>query len=122
MEVLGRSFTYMGKPHVMAVLRDVTQHVESRRLLEQRVEERSRELATLLEVSHNVASTLELGPLLTLILEQLKSVADYTGSSILKLDGDDSSCWRPAASTSRRSRGFAACGSRCTVRRGSGTP
>ena len=88
-EVLGRSFTYMGKPHVMAVLRDVTQHVESRRLLEQRVEERSRELATLLEVSHNVASTVELGPLLTLILEQLKSVADYTGSSILKLDGDD---------------------------------
>ena len=87
-EVVGRSFTFRGKPHVMAVLRDVTQHVETRRLLEQRVEERTRELATLLEVSHSVASTLELGPLLTLILEQLKSVADYTGTSILSLHGD----------------------------------
>jgi PAS domain S-box-containing protein len=88
-EVMGQSFTYLGKPHVMAVLRDVTEHVGARRLLEQRVEERTRELATLLEVSHSVASTLELGPLLTVILEQLKSVADYTGSSILKLDGDE---------------------------------
>src|SRR4051812_22247146 len=34
-EVLGRTFTYLGKPHVLAVLRDVSQHVESRRLLEQ---------------------------------------------------------------------------------------
>ncbi len=87
-EVLGHAFTYRGKPHVMAVLRDVTMHVESRRLLEQRVEERTRELASLLEVSHGVASTLEIGPLLDLILEQLKGVAAYTGSSILKLDGD----------------------------------
>jgi len=50
--------------------------------LEQRVQERTRELSTLLEVSHNVASTIELKPLLDLILDQLKGVVEYTGSAI----------------------------------------
>jgi signal transduction histidine kinase len=50
--------------------------------LEQRVHERTRELSTLLEVSHNVASTIELKPLLDLILDQLKVVVEYTGSAI----------------------------------------
>jgi signal transduction histidine kinase len=51
--------------------------------LEQRVKERTRELATLLAVSHSVVSTLDLGPLLDLILEQLQNVVDYTGASVL---------------------------------------
>ncbi|MFN2290953.1 MAG: GAF domain-containing protein, partial [Anaerolineae bacterium] len=54
--------------------------------LEQRVEERTRALATLLEVSHNVASTLELSRLLDLVLDQLRTVVDYTGASVLTLD------------------------------------
>jgi signal transduction histidine kinase len=54
--------------------------------LEQRVEERTRELSTLLEVSHNVASTLELTPLLGLILDQLKTVVDYSDASIITLE------------------------------------
>src|SRR5262249_13051751 len=56
-------------------------------LLEQRVEERTRELYALLEVSHNVASTLELQPLLGLILDQLKGVVEYTGAGIAVQDG-----------------------------------
>ncbi len=56
--------------------------------LEQRVEERTRELSSLLEISHTVASTLQLKPLLGLILDQLKLVIDYTGSSILTVEGD----------------------------------
>lgn len=56
---------------------------EAYRTLEQRVEERTRELATLLKVSRNVASTLELKPLLGLILEQLQSVINFDGASIL---------------------------------------
>src|SRR6266566_2374783 len=75
------AFTYQGKPHILSVMRDTTEQVQAQQLLEQRVEERTRELSTLLEVSHNVASTLELEPLLGLILDQLKTVADYTGSS-----------------------------------------
>jgi signal transduction histidine kinase len=56
--------------------------------LEQRVEERTRELSSLLEISHTVASTLQLKPLLGLILDQLKLVIDYTGSSILTIEED----------------------------------
>jgi len=53
--------------------------------LEQRVDENTRELSTLLKVSSTVASTLELEPLLELILDQLKAVVDYTSISILTL-------------------------------------
>ncbi|MCC7355073.1 MAG: GAF domain-containing sensor histidine kinase, partial [Anaerolineae bacterium] len=57
--------------------------------LEQRVEERTHQLSTLLKVSHNILSTLELEPLLGLILDQLGAVVDYNGASILALEGDD---------------------------------
>ena len=57
--------------------------------LEQRVEERTRELSSLLEISHTVTSTLQLKPLLGLILDQLKTVVDYTGASILTVEGED---------------------------------
>lgn len=53
------------------------------------MEERTRELASLLEISHMVASTLDLKPLLGLILDQLMSVVDYTGASILTVKGDE---------------------------------
>jgi hypothetical protein len=56
--------------------------------LEQRVQERTRELSSLLDISHTVASTLHLKPLLGLILDQLKLVIDYTGSSILTVEGE----------------------------------
>jgi PAS domain S-box-containing protein len=88
-EVLGRAFTYKGKPHTLSVVRDITKQVQSQQLLEQRVEERTRELASLLEISHTVASTLQLKPLLGLILDQLKTVVDYTGSGITTLEGQD---------------------------------
>jgi len=62
---------------------------ESQQLLEQRVEERTRELSTLLDVSYNVTLTLDLEPLLGLILDQLKTIVEYDGASILAMDGDD---------------------------------
>jgi signal transduction histidine kinase len=57
--------------------------------LEQRVVERTRELASLLEISRTVASTLQLKPLLGLILDELKTVVPYTDASILTLESDD---------------------------------
>jgi len=57
--------------------------------LEQRVEERTRELASLLEISQTVASTLQLKPLLRLILDKLQTVVDYTGAAILTLEGEE---------------------------------
>jgi len=71
--------------HALQLTADLQRSYEH---LEQRVEERTRELSSLLEISHTVASTLQLKPLLGLILEQLKLVIDYAGSSIFTVEGD----------------------------------
>jgi hypothetical protein len=70
------------------IRRHETALLHASEVLEQRVEERTRELSTLLLVSHSVASTLELEPLLNLILEQLQDVVDYTGASVLIKEGE----------------------------------
>ena len=62
--------------------RDVTAEVEAQQLLEQRVAERTRELAALLEVARTMGGTLELQPLLGLILDQLKTVVDYSAAGV----------------------------------------
>ncbi|HEX8221275.1 MAG TPA: PAS domain S-box protein [Chloroflexia bacterium] len=77
------------KVHSLGVVRDITERVQAYELLEQRVEERTRELSTLLEVSSNVNSTLELKPLLSRVLDQLRSVVDYTGAGIVLVEGDE---------------------------------
>jgi PAS domain S-box-containing protein len=87
-EVHGSSFAYKGKPHILSVIRDISDRVQAYELLEQRVAERTRELTTLLDVSHNVASTLELKPLLGLILDQLQTVVDYSGATIYLAEAD----------------------------------
>ena len=68
---------------------DVSERVMAQQNLEQRVEERTQELAILLRVSQDVNAMLELQPLLDLILDQLKTVVEYTGSSILTLEDGD---------------------------------
>src|SRR5438876_4853303 len=85
----GTPFIFKGYSIVLAVIRDITEQVQAEQLLEQRVEDRTRELSSLLEISHTVASTLQLKPLLGLILDQLKTVVDYTGSAITTLEGAD---------------------------------
>ena len=85
----GTPFIFKGQPTILAVIRDITEQVQAEQLLEQRVEDRTRELSSLLEISHTVASTLQLKPLLGLILDQLKTVVDYTGSAILTVEGED---------------------------------
>jgi GAF domain-containing protein len=54
--------------------------------LEQRMQEATRELTTLLEVSQNITSTLDLEPLLGLILDQMRPVLDYSGAAIMTLE------------------------------------
>ncbi len=84
-EVRGTRLTYRGEPHILSVVHDVTERVRAYQLLEERVEERTRELQTLLNVSQNMTSTLELKPLLRMILKQLKAVVDYSGATIFTL-------------------------------------
>lgn len=86
-EVTGIPITYRSEPHVLAVLHDITEQVQAEQLLEQRVAERTRELSALLDVSRNVASTLEIEPLLGLILDALKVFVDYTGARIYTREG-----------------------------------
>ena len=79
---------FRGKPHMLTVIRDITEQVEAYEMLEQRVTERTRELSTLLDLSYTVSSTLEIKPLLELIVDGLKDVADYDGASLLLREGD----------------------------------
>jgi PAS domain S-box-containing protein len=87
-EVNGTVFSYRGRRCVLGIVRDITERVRAQELLEQRVEERTRELDGLLEVSRTVGSTLELEPLLDLILDALKAVVDYGTAGILVVEGD----------------------------------
>jgi signal transduction histidine kinase len=73
---------------MLAVTTEATDHVQSYHGLERRVQDRTHELATLLEVARNMASTLELQPLLGLILDQLRAVVPYDGASVFTLDGE----------------------------------
>ena len=73
---------------VLSSFSDITERMQLYQLLERRVEMRTRELTALLDLSRNVASTMEIGPLLNLILTQLKTVVDYTGAGIAIIEGD----------------------------------
>jgi signal transduction histidine kinase len=53
-----------------------------RRALEAAMRERERELSTLLSISQSVGSTLEMEPLMGLILDELRAVVDYTAASV----------------------------------------
>jgi PAS domain S-box-containing protein len=68
--------------------RDVTAEVEAQQRLEERVVERTRELNTVLELSGDLGSTLDLGRLLNLVLDRLRSVVPYTGAGMLVVEGD----------------------------------
>ena len=88
-EIRATQFTYRGEPHMLAVVRDITERAQAFQMLEQRVEERTRELSTLLKASSEINSTLDLEPLLIKILDELKAVIDYSGAAIYTLQGDD---------------------------------
>jgi PAS domain S-box-containing protein len=80
------------EPAVGAVVinrRDVTAEVEAQQLLEDRVAERTRELAALLEVGRELAATPELRPLLEALLTHLKALVDYAGVAVLLRDGEE---------------------------------
>ena len=62
---------------------------EKEQQLEQRVAERTRELSTLLATAHTLASTLEVQPLLSIILTQLKDVIDYDAAALFQLENAD---------------------------------
>ena len=83
-EVRGTAFTYQGRSCLLGVVRDVSKRVQTERMLRQRVEDRTREQSTLLEISHTLASALELQP--GLILAQLQVIIAYTHAGLFALE------------------------------------
>ncbi len=62
--------------------------IENARLFEA-LDTRTSELSSLLNVTRSLVSTLELKPLLSLILQNLKQVVNYTGAAIAVLEGEE---------------------------------
>ncbi len=87
-EIRAAQFLYKGRPHILSVVRDVSERVGAYELLEARVAERTRELTAVLRIAHDVASTLELTPLLGVILDQLGTVVGYSAAAISTVEGE----------------------------------
>ncbi|MCC6388499.1 MAG: GAF domain-containing protein [Dehalococcoidia bacterium] len=82
-EIFATPITYQGEAHVLAVVRDITEQVETEAVLERLVDERTREIGTLLEVSNSLSSTLEPRELVEQIVQKLKEIVDYQAAGIL---------------------------------------
>ena len=71
-EVHGTTFLFRGRPHLLGVLRDVSNEVEATRLLEHRVAERTHELASLLSLANEAAAAHERGQLVAVVLPEVQ--------------------------------------------------
>jgi two-component system nitrate/nitrite sensor histidine kinase NarX len=68
----------------LSVIRDVSQRIQTEKILSGQMEARMHEQATLLAISHTLASTLEFQP--GLILEQLREIIQYSHGGLFVLE------------------------------------
>ncbi len=99
-EVNGTPFTYRGSPHILGVFRDVSERVEARRMLEERVAARTRELSALYDVTAVASASLNLQTVLERSLDRVLEVMRcQTGGIHLRDDAARSprgALWRGA--------------------------
>jgi two-component system nitrate/nitrite sensor histidine kinase NarX len=76
---------FQARPCLLSVVRDVSERINTERLLRERGELHTREQSTLLEISQTLASALELKP--GLILDQLRVLIEYTHAELFVLEG-----------------------------------
>ena len=86
-DLAGTPVQFGGRRHVLTVIRDVTDQVETERILEQRVAVRTKELSTLLRAAEAANSTLELGELVHAVLGQLVQVIPGAAMSVEVREG-----------------------------------
>jgi PAS domain S-box-containing protein len=84
-EVHRTAINYQGQACLLSVVRDVSQRIQIEKILSEEIEIRTHEQATLLQISHTLASTLELQP--GLILDQLRKIIEYTHGGLFTLEG-----------------------------------
>jgi PAS domain S-box-containing protein len=87
-EVHGTTFMFRGRQHLLGVVRDVSAEVAATRLLEQRVAERTHELGSLLSLANRAAATLELEPLVAIVLPEVERVLASSWAAIYLKDGE----------------------------------
>jgi PAS domain S-box-containing protein len=83
-EVRSSMINYRGRSCLLSIIRDVSQRIQTEKILGGQIEARMREQATLLAISHTLASTLEFHP--GLILDQLREIIDYTHGGLFVLE------------------------------------
>jgi PAS domain S-box-containing protein len=79
----GTAFTYLGRPCLLGVVRDVSRRIQAEQRLHKRIDAHTHEQSALLQTSHVLASTLELQP--DLVLEQLQGIIEYTHAALFGL-------------------------------------
>ncbi|MBV8718181.1 MAG: GAF domain-containing protein, partial [Chloroflexi bacterium] len=88
-EVSTQNLVDHGQPIRCSVLRPLTERARTFEIMEARVAQRTNQLEALLGVSQALSGTLELRRLLDLILDQLRTVVEYTEAAIGIREGDE---------------------------------
>src|SRR6266508_1145631 len=83
-EVRRSVINYRRRPCLLSIIRDVSQRIQTEKILGGQIEAQMREQATLLAISHTLASTLEFQP--GLILDQLREIIEYTHCGLFALE------------------------------------
>ncbi|MBN2119082.1 MAG: PAS domain S-box protein [Anaerolineales bacterium] len=83
-EVRRSLINYRGRPCLLSAMRDVSQRIQTEKILSGQIKAQMREQATLLAISHTLASTLEFQP--GLILDQLQEIIEYTHCGLFALE------------------------------------
>lgn len=83
-EIHGSIINFRGKPCLLTVVRNVSQRIQTEKNIREAIDIGAREQATLLAISHTLASTLELQP--GLILDQLREIIEYKHAALFSFD------------------------------------
>jgi signal transduction histidine kinase len=75
---------YRDRPCLLNIIRDVSQRIQTEKILGEQIESQLREQATLIAISHTLASTLEFQP--GLILDQLREIIEYAHCGLFALE------------------------------------
>ena len=86
-EVRGIQVPFRGRPHMLGVVRDVTEEAAAYRLLEERVASRTHELSGLLAVAGRLASVIDLAGIQRTLSEEAAGVLPRSTFSVWWLEG-----------------------------------